>query len=376
MGIFNQQPNSNQSYTKGKRGITGPQGPPGPAGVGFSLNSDGNYDIKTKKLTNIADGTGDSDVVSKKWIETHVSTNSPDLTPYLKKDGSAQLRGNWTVGNHQIYLPAADHDNSATRKVYVDNHFLKRYVDIDLHNNQINRVKAGSADTDAVNKKQMDDELAKKGNKSGDTMSGVLNMGSNKITDLANRTLSSNAISKSYLESKTPFGVRDRYSNFDCQQKVLFNNKINGNDVDVINVKWVKGRYLPFSGGTMSGNLDMNHKILYHIKTPVNADHAVNKGYVDNGLRNKLDKAGGSLTGDLNMSNNKITNVGNPTSNNDGVNKNYVDTNIATKANLSLVQNVMRQVTYKSDKAELNNYMKLDGTNMNVGNNKITNLTN
>ena len=29
MGIFNQQPNYNQSYSKGKRGITGLQGPPG-----------------------------------------------------------------------------------------------------------------------------------------------------------------------------------------------------------------------------------------------------------------------------------------------------------------------------------------------------------
>ena len=28
MGIFNQQPNYNESYTKEKRGITGPQGPP------------------------------------------------------------------------------------------------------------------------------------------------------------------------------------------------------------------------------------------------------------------------------------------------------------------------------------------------------------
>ena len=32
MGIFNQQPNYNQSYTKEKRGVTGPQGPPGPPG--------------------------------------------------------------------------------------------------------------------------------------------------------------------------------------------------------------------------------------------------------------------------------------------------------------------------------------------------------
>ena len=37
MGIFNEQPNYNKSYSKGKRGITGPQGPPGPKGVGFNL---------------------------------------------------------------------------------------------------------------------------------------------------------------------------------------------------------------------------------------------------------------------------------------------------------------------------------------------------
>ena len=33
MGIFNQQPNYNQSYTKEKRGPQGPPGPPGPAGA-------------------------------------------------------------------------------------------------------------------------------------------------------------------------------------------------------------------------------------------------------------------------------------------------------------------------------------------------------
>ena len=74
MGIFNQQPNYNQSYSKGKRGITGPQGPPGPpgpkgaqgvpgptgppgpkgatgaSGTGFNLTSDGNYGMTRTKL--------------------------------------------------------------------------------------------------------------------------------------------------------------------------------------------------------------------------------------------------------------------------------------------------------------------------------------
>ena len=127
----------------------------------------------------------------------------------------------------------------------------------------------------------------------------------------------------------------DAQGNWNAKNKVIYNNAINGYNTDVVNVKWVNDRFVKLAGSTM--------------------------------------------TGDLNMSNNKITNIGNPTSNNDGVNKIYVDTNIATKANLSIVQNVMRQVTYKSDKAELNDYMKLDGTNsmtgnMNLGNNKIINV--
>ena len=97
MGIFNQQPNYNQS--KGKRGITGPQGPPGPpgpagvagpigprgpigpigpkgdhgaSGTGFNLTSDGNYDMTNKKLTNMAKGTASSDAITKNQLDTAV----------------------------------------------------------------------------------------------------------------------------------------------------------------------------------------------------------------------------------------------------------------------------------------------------------------
>ena len=60
MGIFNQQPNYNQSKGKPIRGI---QGPPG---IGFNLTSDGNYDMTNKKLSNMAKGTVSSDAVTKK----------------------------------------------------------------------------------------------------------------------------------------------------------------------------------------------------------------------------------------------------------------------------------------------------------------------
>ena len=72
MGIFNQQPNHNQAYSKGKRGITGPQGPPGPPGTGFILTSDGNYDMTNKKLTNMAKETTSSDAITKNQLDTAV----------------------------------------------------------------------------------------------------------------------------------------------------------------------------------------------------------------------------------------------------------------------------------------------------------------
>ena len=101
MGIFNQQPNYNQSYSKGKRGITGPQGPPGPpgssgaqgvpgptgaqgipcptgpkgatgaSGTGFNLTSDGNYHMTRTKLTMVAKGTDSNDAVTKNQLDTN-----------------------------------------------------------------------------------------------------------------------------------------------------------------------------------------------------------------------------------------------------------------------------------------------------------------
>ena len=97
MGIFNQQPNYNQSYSKGKRGITGPQGPPGPpgpsgpagdqgnqgpksdqgvpgpagpkgatgaSGTGFNLTSRGDYNMLGKQLKGMANGTSFIDAVT------------------------------------------------------------------------------------------------------------------------------------------------------------------------------------------------------------------------------------------------------------------------------------------------------------------------
>ena len=43
-------------------------------GVGFKLTDNGNYDIENKKLTNVAQGTNGSDVVTKNQLDTGLNT--------------------------------------------------------------------------------------------------------------------------------------------------------------------------------------------------------------------------------------------------------------------------------------------------------------
>ena len=122
MGIFNQQPNYNQSYSKGKRGITGPQGPPGPPGpagdqgiqgpkgdqgVGFSLTSRGDYNMLGKQLKGMANGTSFTDAVTKQQLDTKLSLSGGLMT------------GNLDMNSNRIYNVAQpDGDNQPATKIW------------------------------------------------------------------------------------------------------------------------------------------------------------------------------------------------------------------------------------------------------------------
>ena len=199
MGKFNQQPNYNQSYTKEKRGITGPQGPhgpPGPAGAqgvpgptgaqgvpgptgaqgvpgptgpkgatgtsgtGFNLTSDGNYDMTSKKLTKVAKGTDTNDAVIKQQLDTKLSLSGGLMT------------GNLDMNNNRIYNVAQPNgDNQPATKIWSENKFLDKSSGVmagllNMSNNKITNLANPAAD------------------KAGDTMTGNLALGGNYITGL------------------------------------------------------------------------------------------------------------------------------------------------------------------------------------------------
>ena len=161
MGIFNQQPNYNQSYSKEKRDITGPQGPPGPPGPKGAQRIPGPTGAQgvpgptalkvhqalvlishqmgimiwqTKKLTSVAKGTASSDVI-KSQLDTKLSLSGGLMT------------GNLDMNSNRIYnVSQPDGDNQPATKICSENQFL---------------------------------------DKSSGVMAGPLNMSNNKITHLA-----------------------------------------------------------------------------------------------------------------------------------------------------------------------------------------------
>ena len=94
-------------------------------------------------------------------------------------------------------LADPDSDDDAVNKGYADN----RYVDVagDTMTGALNLVDP-TADDHAAKKKYVDDQDALQVTKSGDTMSGQLNMGSNKITNLGTPTSSLDAATKDYVD--------------------------------------------------------------------------------------------------------------------------------------------------------------------------------
>lgn len=98
---------------------------------------------------------------------------------------------------------------------------------------------------------------------------------------------------------------------------------------DVYNIK---ESYLPLAGGTMDGPIDMNGQTIDSLPEPSEADHAVNKQYVDNAdakledaIEEKLPLTGGTMKGAINMNGQSITNLADAANDGDAVSKKYME---------------------------------------------------
>ena len=132
--------------------------------------------------------------------------------------------------------------------------------------------------------------------KTGDTMTGDLDMGGNEIQNLAAPSASGDAATKGYVDT----GLAGK---------------------------------LNTSGGTMSGAINMGSNQINSLAAPTNPNDASSKTYVDTNLATKLNLSGGTMSGTLNMGAQSLTNLATPSASSDAANKGYVDTALAGKQN-------------------------------------------
>ena len=232
MGIFNQHSNNQpqqQSFLRGLRGSPG---------VGFSLTSDGNYDMKNKKLKNVGEGVESSDVVTKHQLETEINSKISSQNNFVKKDSpevaaDLDMKG-FAIKNLKV-TPA--NDASATSRKYVDGK-LNTKADKSILSQYIKRD--GSVE-----------------------MVGGLQMNGNIITGLTNVPYyNGEAANKRYVDDKVNVKA----------DKSDLNNKADKSDLD---------DYLKLDGTKpMQGNINMNNKRITRLSDPQLADEPVTRKFL------------------------------------------------------------------------------------------------
>jgi len=124
---------SNGQVQTQSEGGKGEKGDPGLPGIGFNLNDDGNFDLDSKRLTDVAEPKVGSDAATKNYVDTkNTAINSKaEKTDVILRDGSQSMKGSLDMENdkvkHQIInLANGTDDNDAVNlaqlKSFTDSH--------------------------------------------------------------------------------------------------------------------------------------------------------------------------------------------------------------------------------------------------------------
>ena len=325
MGIFNEQ-SFDHPFAKGIQGAPG---------VGFSLTSDGNYDISGKKLTNVGVPSANTDAATKKYVDDN-SSGTPSTTR-LTVDSNIDMKDRYRILN--LKHPN-DADEPATKQ-YADSNFLNRdgsrtmIGNLSMNNNKIIKLKTPTANDDAATKKYVDD------NSSGTPSTSRLTIDSNidmkntyRIKNLSTPLDGKEPPTKDYVDNTflNRDGSYPMKGNLNMDNYRILKLQNPSDPREPTPLAFTDIKYLHVGGtNKMLNLLNMDNKKIINLGQPFNNTDAATKKYVDDhsgtpDLSDYLEKDGTvAMTGNLNINNKKIINLGKPTQANDAVNKDYAD---------------------------------------------------
>ena len=79
----------------------------------------GDFNVGNNKIVGLATPVSNTDAATKKYVDDN--TGSPDLSDYLKKDGTVAMTGDLNLNNNKIInLSKPTQDNEAVTKDYAD----------------------------------------------------------------------------------------------------------------------------------------------------------------------------------------------------------------------------------------------------------------
>ena len=286
MGIFNEQ-SFDHPFARGIQSAPG---------VGFSLTTDGNYDMNKKKLTNVGEPSANTDAATKKYVDDN-SSGTPTTTR-LTVDSNIDMKNSYRITNLSTPLDGKE----PPTKDYVDNTFLDRdgsypmKGNLNMDNNRIFNLPAPNGGNQPTPLAFTDLKYVARDGSS--TMTNNLNMDNKKIINLRPPTSNTDATTKKYVDDSIP----------DTSSFIKKDGSI-----------------------SMTNNLNLGSKKIVSLATPTSNTDAATKKYVDDNagspdLSDYLEKDGTvAMTGNLNLNNNKIINLSKPTQDNEATTKDYVD---------------------------------------------------
>ena len=290
----------------GKNGKDGKDGLPG---VGFKLTSSGDFDLQKKRLTNVAEGTENSDSVTKHQVDTLKIQLKADS---LQVDGSSHMTGDLDLRGQKLINPGEIEMN---RKLITnlgtdENNDLSAVNMITLKKFHPNAPAPTHEVTKDIDLKELFNVVQSKQQTYHDLGTHYDNL------------VSYNDVKNIFVSRKETFPMETA---LDMGNQTIFNVKDPTVDDQGVNKGYVDKKFLPLSGGTMTNGLSMGGNKISNIAKPTRDADAATKKFVVAKTSKCLLLAGGTMTGPLDMGTKSISNLPTPKTPSEATSKQYVD---------------------------------------------------